>query len=347
MGSPLMGASLASKRDSSSRSSMMRVMRSVWRRISAIGRGELAEARVGAEGLEIAGHHGERRTQLVRGIGDEILAHLLEAHLARDVAQHQQALILAIGNELEGDVSLGGRIEAHDDRQRVLAAAQVSARNPDGAPDCRCAGRDPHAATGRAVSPALRLNQTISPCGSSMTTPSGMAAVERRSSRNRRVSRSLWNRLRRCRRTTCATTSPHRPMASGGSATLRCCSQNHSSRSCQRFQARYSASAPLMPTQTEPANQPTVAPSTSAASNPQRDVDEGRGAGVHLVREVATKSDNPNRARSGSGGRSRTLRVPCAGAGCARRSCAPRRRRCRPRRGRAAARACTRAPDAS
>ena len=34
---PLIGASLASKRDSSSRSSMMRVMRSVWRRISATG----------------------------------------------------------------------------------------------------------------------------------------------------------------------------------------------------------------------------------------------------------------------------------------------------------------------
>ena len=83
-----------------------------------------------------------------------------------------------------------------------------------------------------------RLNQTISPCGSSITTPSGMAAVERRSSRNSRVSRSLWKRLRRCRRTTCATTSPHRPMASGGSATLRCCSQKSSARSCQRFHAR-------------------------------------------------------------------------------------------------------------
>src|SRR4051812_46641221 len=115
-------------------------------------------------------------------------------------------------------------------------------------------------------SPALRLNQTISPCGSSMTTPSGMAAVERRSSRNRRVSRSLWNRLRRCRRTTCATTSPQRPIASGGSATLRCCSQNHNARSCQRFHARYSVNAPLTPIHTEPANHPSVAPSANASS---------------------------------------------------------------------------------
>ena len=51
-------------------------------------RRQLAEPRVGAEGLEITGDHGERRAQLVRGIGDEILAHLLEAHFARDVAQH-------------------------------------------------------------------------------------------------------------------------------------------------------------------------------------------------------------------------------------------------------------------
>src|SRR5690349_17310522 len=93
-----------------------------------------------------------------------------------------------------------------------------------------------------------------------------MAAVERRSSRNSRVRRSLWNRLRRCSRTTCATTSPHKPTASGGSATLRCCSQYHNSRSCQRFQARYSANVALMPAHTEPANQPAVAPTTNAAS---------------------------------------------------------------------------------
>ena len=111
---PLIGPSFASKRDSSSRSSMMRVMRSVWRRISAIGRRELAEARVGAEGLEIARDHGERRAQLVRGVGDEILAHLLEAHLARDVAQHEQALVLAVGDELEREVALDGRVDAHD-----------------------------------------------------------------------------------------------------------------------------------------------------------------------------------------------------------------------------------------
>ena len=105
---------------------MMRVMRSVWRRISAIGLGELAQVRIDAEILEIARDHGERRTQFVRSIGDEILAHLFEAHLARDFAQHQQALVLAIRDELEGDVPFGGRIDAHDERQRILAAAQVT-----------------------------------------------------------------------------------------------------------------------------------------------------------------------------------------------------------------------------
>ena len=43
--------------------------------------------------VEVAGDHGERRAQFVRGIGDEVLAHLLEPHLARHVAhQHQELL---------------------------------------------------------------------------------------------------------------------------------------------------------------------------------------------------------------------------------------------------------------
>ena len=105
---------------------MMRVMRSVWRRISAMGSRELAQVRVDAEVLQVARDHRQRRAQLVGGVGDEVLAHLLEAHLARDFAQHQQALVLAIGDELKGDVPLGGRIDAHDERKRMLAAAQVA-----------------------------------------------------------------------------------------------------------------------------------------------------------------------------------------------------------------------------
>ena len=97
----------------------------------------------------------------------------------------------------------------------------------------------------------------------------------------------------------------------------------------------------------EPASQPEHAPSDERREDPQRDVDEGRGAGIHVLREVGPRTGIPNRARSGSTGRSRTLRALCAGAGCGRRWCAPRHRRCRPRRGRAAARACTRAPGAS
>ena len=87
---------------------------------------ELAELRIDAEVLEVPRDHGEWRTQFVRSIRDEILAHLLEAHLARDVTQHQQALVLAIRDELERDVPFGRRIDAHDQRQRMLAAAQVT-----------------------------------------------------------------------------------------------------------------------------------------------------------------------------------------------------------------------------
>lgn len=80
--------------------------------------------------------------------------------------------------------------------------------------------------------------------------------------------------------------------------------------------------------------------------HPQQHVEEGRGARAH-VRGGGTKSDSPSRARSGSGGHSRILPAPCAAAGCGRRSCALPRTRCRPRPGRAAARAYTRARDAS
>ena len=79
---------------------MIEVMRSAWRRISATGAAAPIERRILAQGLEISGDHRERRTQLVRGIGDEILTHGFEPHLSRHVAHQQEQLAVAIGRKL-------------------------------------------------------------------------------------------------------------------------------------------------------------------------------------------------------------------------------------------------------
>ena len=56
--------------------------------------------------VEIARDHGQRRAQLVRGIGDEILAHGLEAHLARHIAHQQQRLAGAVGHDLQREIQV-------------------------------------------------------------------------------------------------------------------------------------------------------------------------------------------------------------------------------------------------
>ena len=117
------------------------------------------------------------------------------------------------------------------------------ARTPASGSDCRSAGRHPPGACRPSSRAAWRLNQTISLLLLSMMTPSGSAAVERRSSRNSCTSRCLWNCLRRCRRTTWATISPQIPPRLGGSICERRRSQRSSRYSVSSCQPRYRQAA--------------------------------------------------------------------------------------------------------
>ena len=85
--------SFISMRDSESRSSIRRFMRSAWLRMrprnrtcafSSLLRGSL-------HGFDEARKRGERRAQFMAGIGHEIGAHALDLLLARQVAQHDHA----------------------------------------------------------------------------------------------------------------------------------------------------------------------------------------------------------------------------------------------------------------
>ena len=84
-----------------------------------------------AELVEIARDHGERRAQFMRGIRDEVLAHLLEPRLARHVA-HQQQELAASGDD---DQRQPGLAALHADHDAVAASAAPEVIGELGLPD--------------------------------------------------------------------------------------------------------------------------------------------------------------------------------------------------------------------
>ena len=76
--------------------------------------------------IEIARDYCERRTQLVRGVGDEILAHDLELGLAGDIAHQQHQLPFAVGHalELDPDGIADARLEPH--RRAEVALFEIA-----------------------------------------------------------------------------------------------------------------------------------------------------------------------------------------------------------------------------
>ena len=85
------------------------------------------ETGVLAERVDVARDHCQRRAQFVRGIRDKILAHRLEANLARDIAHQQQLLASAVRDHVQRNVHLGRQRRAHHDRLRELAHGEVAA----------------------------------------------------------------------------------------------------------------------------------------------------------------------------------------------------------------------------
>src|ERR1700736_2530532 len=109
---------------------------------------------------------------------------------------------------------------------------------------------------------AWRLNQTISFWLLKMMTPSGRAAVERRSSRYSCTRRCLWYCLRRCNRTTWLITSPQIPPRLGASICERSRSQRSSLCRFTSCQPRYRHAAANSQSQTGPKNRPSIKPAS-------------------------------------------------------------------------------------
>ena len=103
---------------------MRRRMRSAWLRIKPEepGLGLLVVPRRTQDGFEKAGQGGERRAQLMAGIGHEIGAHALDLLFARQVAQHdKRAVALAQGRDMRPEAARHGHAEFILDVDRLLA----------------------------------------------------------------------------------------------------------------------------------------------------------------------------------------------------------------------------------
>ncbi len=105
---------------------MMAFMRCAWARMSRMGPcpGRIHRWII-REGVQVSGDHRQRRAQLVRGIGDEVLAHRLEAHLPRHIAHQQQRLAAAVGHHLQRQEHIELHRRTDDQRHRKIIAVQV------------------------------------------------------------------------------------------------------------------------------------------------------------------------------------------------------------------------------
>ena len=118
--------SVDSRRDSSSRSAMMAFMRCACARMSRIGPAQAGSMRgIIGQRIEVARNDRQRRAQLVRGVGDEVLAHGLEAHLAGDIAHQQQRLPGAVGHQLQREIQVGLHRRADDQGHREIIPVQI------------------------------------------------------------------------------------------------------------------------------------------------------------------------------------------------------------------------------
>jgi hypothetical protein len=75
--------------------------------------------------VEIAGNHGQRGAQLVRGIRDEILAHCLEPHLPGHIPCQEQRLARPIRDHLQREIQLHLDGWPDDQRQRKVVPVQI------------------------------------------------------------------------------------------------------------------------------------------------------------------------------------------------------------------------------
>ena len=96
------------------------------------------------EQVEVTVHDGERRAQFVRDVGDEIAAHVLQAHQLGDVARDEQPQLFRIRDQAQAQARGGidGRGRVQQGSALRPAASQRESdiecrRSPSGAPVSR------------------------------------------------------------------------------------------------------------------------------------------------------------------------------------------------------------------
>jgi len=73
--------------------------------------------------------HGERRAQFVRDVGDEVAAHLFEAHQLGDVARDQQPKFVRVGNQTHVEAQLGRHGRGDVEQRLGLAPGRQPVRH--------------------------------------------------------------------------------------------------------------------------------------------------------------------------------------------------------------------------
>ena len=83
------------------------------------------DRRIIGQRIKVSGNHGQRRAQLMRCIGDEVLAHRFQAHLAGHIVHQQQGLAASVGDHLQRQISINLYRRPDDQRQCEVIAVQI------------------------------------------------------------------------------------------------------------------------------------------------------------------------------------------------------------------------------
>ncbi len=290
-------------------------------------------------GFQVAGQYGQRRPQLVGDVGDEVAAHLLEAVQAGDVARHHQALVVAVQGDLE--LQHPTLVHRRGQRQRLPVGPGVEvgheARVADQVGDVLAAvvgGLQPQHRLGGAV-PPLKVAVGVEHHHAVAHRLGGfLDALEGRLQAALGVALTLLVAVEAIEQVA--------PQAGGGGRFVVGAADQPVAQGVQLAQVVGQAGGQA---HREPQPRRREQPADQAAGGSQQaDAPDLPAPGAHVSPCWRSGSRCPAQSGSGAGGR---RPGPCAGGGCVRPRCAPRRRRYRPTPGRAAGCGCRRAPGGS
>ena len=286
------------------------------------------------------GDHRQRRLEFMRDVGDEVAAHGFQAFDLGDVARHHQAVVVAVGNHLQHQHQALDPAVAVD--QRLVEAAAFQVGDEIGLAD-QVGQRLP--AVGQGREREMHLGPRIDPLDV-------LVAVEGDHPVGQRLEGAHEAVQRLGERALLAEAQAHPPVQAGegdlpDAAAARqrrveravlpvqqlrqgkqVPGEQQRQAAAQRQQAPHRAERRPR-RQDHQAEQRQQPPEGAYAERPHAPVPPA-------LNRAAPKNGSRCRAPSGSGDRAPSFRAPRAGAGYARRRCAPRRTRGRPTPGRAA-----------